>query len=92
MSEGLANGRTVVAATNTPQKLAATSLSPKFLLVQAHESNATEVVFGGQSVGFTTRSGVAVEPGVAITLPVDDLFDVWISGTINDVVTYTYGV
>lgn len=90
MSAGLFNGVCVIADTDTPQQLAETSGAPKFLVVQAKSDNAASVWIGGENVA--TGEAVELVAGASIPLPVDDLFDVWVSGTADDEVRYTGGL
>lgn len=92
----LGHGHKEVAATGTPEALAA-STAAKWVMIQAYASNTGRVAIGGAdtvsaSASAGTGTGVVLLAGEKVTLPVDNLADVYLAVSVNgEGVRYLYG-
>lgn len=90
---GIGHGVKTVAAAGTDEALAA-STAAKWVTVQAQTDNTGIIAVGATGVDATvaTGTGVALTAGSHITLPCDNLADIFIDATVTgDGVRYTYG-
>lgn len=90
---GLGHGVTTVTTAGTDVALAG-STAAKWVTVQAQTDNTGWIAVGATGVDATeaTGNGVLLDAGESITLPVDNLADVFIDSTVNgEGVRYTYG-
>ena len=85
------DGRKVVAVTDTAVRLSADKYCEE-VFITALTTNTDVIVIGGPGVIFTeaTRTGRAMNPGDSIVLKIHNLKDVWLNGTANDGVSFTY--
>lgn len=92
-STGLGHGVKTVAAAGTDEALAG-STPAKWVTVQAQTDNTGIIAVGASGVDATvaTGTGVALAGGESITLPVDNLADVFIDATVTgEGVRFVYG-
>lgn len=92
-STGIGSGVTTVTTAGTDVVLAG-STAAKWVIVQAQTDNTGLIAVGASGVDATiaTGTGVALSAGQSISLPVDNLADVYIDATVStDGVRYTYG-
>lgn len=89
-ASALVDGRQVVAVTDTP--IALGSGACKTIFITALTTNSDVVVIGGATVDFTlaTRTGKVMYPGDSLTISIDNLSKVFINGTANDGVSFSY--
>lgn len=90
---GIGHGVKTVAAAGTDEALAS-STAAKWVTVQAQTDNTGIIAVGASGVDATvaTGTGVALVAGAHITLPCDNLADIFIDATVTgDGVRYTYG-
>lgn len=72
----------------------ATSTSAKWVTIQAQTDNTNYIAVGASGVDATvaTGTGIMLAAGDVITLPVDNLADIYIDSLVNgEGVRYTYG-
>lgn len=72
----------------------ATSVSAKWVIIQAQTDNTGVIAVGASGVDATvaTGTGVALAAGESVTLPAEDLASIYIDATVNgEGVRYTYG-
>ncbi len=91
-----------IAATGVAQRLYATpnTLAIQDGLVEAVSSNAADIYIGGDAANAVAGTGHRLSPGQALDMVLDDdednfkvffdPYDIWISGTIGDKVTFSY--
>jgi hypothetical protein len=92
-TSGIGHGLKTVAAAGTAVALA-TSTPAKWVTVQAQTDNTGIIAVGGAGVLATvaTGTGVVLEAGESITLPIDNLADVFIDATVSgDGARFVYG-
>lgn len=90
---GIGHGVTNVTTAGTDVALAS-STPAKWVVIMARRTNTANIAVGGSGVDATasTGNGVTLAAGESITLPVDNLADVYIDATVNgEGVRYTYG-
>lgn len=90
---GIGHGSKNVTTAGTDVVLAA-STAAKWVTIQARRSNTANIAVGAAGVDATaaTGDGVTLAAGETITIPVDNLADVFIDATVNgEGVRYTYG-
>lgn len=90
---GIGHGVKTVAAAGTDEALAA-STAAKWVVVQAQTDNTGIIAVGaaGVDAAVATGTGLSLAAGEKITLPIDNLADVFIDATVStDGVRYTYG-
>lgn len=89
----LGHGVKVVAAAGTDEALAA-SKNAKWVVIQAQTDNTGVIAVGASGVDATvaTGTGVALAAGESLSLPANDLKNIFIDATVSgDGVRYTYG-
>lgn len=89
----LADGVTTVTTAGTDVALAG-STTAKWVIIQAQTDNTGIIAVGNTGVDATvaTGTGVALAAGESITIPCDNLSDIFIDSTVNgEGVRYTYG-
>lgn len=92
-STGIGHGVKVVATAGTDEALAG-STAAKWIILQAQTDNTGLIAVGATGVDATvaTGNGVLLTAGDAVTLPIDNLADVFVDSTVSgDGVRYTYG-
>lgn len=92
-STGIGHGVTTVTTAGTDVALAS-STAAKWVTIQAQTDNTGWIAVGATGVDATeaTGTGVLLDAGESITLPIDNLADVFIDSTVNgEGVRYTYG-
>lgn len=85
--------RTVTTA-GTDVVLSTTSVGIKWVIIQAQTDNTGIIAVGESGVDATvaTGTGVALAAGESLTVPLDDLANIYIDATVNgEGVRYTYG-
>jgi hypothetical protein len=90
---GIGHGVKTVTTAGTDVVLAA-STAAKWVTVQSQTDNTGMIAVGASGVDATvaTGTGVLLAAGESITMPVDNLADVFIDSTVNgEGVRYTYG-
>lgn len=90
---GVSHGKKTVTTAGTDVVLAA-STDAKWVCIQAYRANTGQIAVGGTGVDATAANGdgVSLSGGESITLPIDNLADVYIDATVNgEGVRYTYG-
>jgi 2-succinyl-5-enolpyruvyl-6-hydroxy-3-cyclohexene-1-carboxylate synthase len=90
---GIGDGVKTVTTAGTDVVLAATTAA-KWVIIQAQTDNTGIIAVGASGVDATvaTGTGVALAASESITLPIDDLADIFIDATVDgDGVRYTYG-
>ena len=88
----ITTGRKVIAAAGTAERLTAASTAARLVVITAETDNTGVIVVGGASVVATqaTRQGTPLTAGATITIPIDDLYKIYLDTTVNgDGVTYT---
>lgn len=86
-----ASGRKTVATAGTAEPLAASPFTTRKIVLQAELDNTGVIVVGGSGVVATlaSRTGIALEAGDSIELPLTDATLVYLNSTVNgDGVTY----
>lgn len=92
-STGLGHGVTTVTTAGTDVVLAS-STAAKWVTVQSQTDNTGWIAVGATGVDATeaTGNGVLLDAGESVTMPIDNLADVFIDSTVNgEGVRYTYG-
>jgi len=92
-TSGLGHGVKAVTAAGTAEAIAA-STAAKWVIVQAQTDNTGIIAVGGSGVLATvaTGTGVALVAGALITIPCDNLADIFVDATVSgDGVRFTYG-
>jgi len=92
-STGLGDGVTTVTTAGTDVALAG-STTAKWVIIQSQTDNTGKIAVGVTGVDATiaTGDGVLLSAGESITLPIDNLADVFIDSTVNgEGVRYIYG-
>lgn len=86
----LTAGRKVVAVTNTAIVLG--SVACRTIWINALTTNGDVVVIGGPGVVFTeaSRTGKILYPGDGITIDIDNLSRIYVNGTANDGISFSY--
>lgn len=90
---GIGHGVKTVTSAGTDEAIAG-STAAKWITVQAQTDNTGWIAVGGTGVDATeaTGTGVLLDAGESVTLPIDNLADVFIDATVNgEGVRYTYG-
>lgn len=90
---GIGHGKKTVTTAGTDVALAS-STAAKWVTIQAYRANTANIAVGGSGVDATaaTGDGVTLAAGESITLPIDNLADVFIDATVNgEGVRFTYG-
>ena len=91
---GIGHGVRTVTTAGTDVVLAASSTPAKWATIQSQTDNTGKIAVGAVGVDATiaTGTGVLLDPGDTITLPLDNLTDVYIDATVSgEGVRYTYG-
>ena len=91
----IGHGVKTVATAGTDEALVASSTPAVWVTIQAQTDNTGGIAVGASAVDATvaTGTGVYLAAGESVTLPVDNLADVYIDSTVNgDGVRYTYGI
>ena len=91
-STGIGHGVTTVTTAGTDVVLAS-STAAKVVIIQAQTDNTSIIAVGATGVDATvaTGTGIVLYPGETITLPVDDLADVYIDSLVSgEGVRYIY--
>lgn len=92
-STGIGHGVKTVTAAGTDEAIAS-STPAKWLTIQAQTDNTGLIAVGASGVDATvaTGTGVLLAAGESITIPIDNLADVFIDATVTgDGARYTYG-
>ncbi len=87
----ITSGRKVVTTAATRETLVASTTPAKWVIITAETDNTGVIAVGAVTVVATvlTRVGIPLLAGDSITLPVDDLLDVYLDSTVSgDGVTY----
>ena len=89
-ASSLKSGRKVIAVTNTAVALGTAACQTAF--ITALVGNSAPVVVGGSDVigDEATRTGKLMYPGDSITVSIDNLSKIYINGSANDGVSFTY--
>jgi hypothetical protein len=90
---GIGHGVKTVTTAGTDVALATTAAA-KWVTIQAQTDNTGIIAVGASGVDATvaTGTGVALAAGESMTIPCDDLADIFIDATVNgEGVRYTYG-
>lgn len=91
---GIGHGVRTVTTAGTDVALAASSTPAKWVTIQAQTDNTGWIAVGASGVDATEASGTGVllDAGESITIPCDNLNDIYIDATVNgEGVRYTYG-
>jgi len=91
---GIGHGVKTVTSAGTDEALVSAITNAKWVIIQAQTDNTGVIAVGAVGVDATvaTGTGVALAAGVMVTLPVEDLKDIYIDATVSgDGVRYTYG-
>lgn len=89
----IGDGRKVVTAAGTRERLVAASTGCKYVDIMAEVDNTGEIVVGGSTVVATaaTRRGIPLYAGQSIRMEIGDLYNIYIDATVNgEGVTFTY--
>jgi radical SAM superfamily enzyme YgiQ (UPF0313 family) len=87
------DGRKVVAAAGTPERLVAANTTARKVTIMAEIDNSDYVVVGGSTVvaSLSTRRGIPLTAGMSITLDINDLYEVWLDAVVSgEGVSYIY--
>lgn len=84
-AQTLLSGETELAASNTPERLTASSQGILGLLVRANKANAAVVRIGPSNLA---GASYPLEPGESVQFDVIDPSRVWLYGTAKDKVSY----
>ncbi len=87
----ITSGRKVVTTAATRDTLVASTTPAKWVIITAETDNTGVIAVGAVTVvaAVLTRVGIPLLAGDSITLPVDDLLDVYLDSTVSgDGVTY----
>ncbi|MBW8034705.1 MAG: hypothetical protein FVQ79_03380 [Planctomycetes bacterium] len=87
------DGRKVVAAAGTAERLVAAITSARKVTIMAELDNTDYVVVGGANVvaALATRRGIALSPGTSIILYVEDLYTIYVDAVVSsEGVTFIY--
>lgn len=90
----IGHGVRVVTTAGTDVALTTTSTAAHWVVVQAQTDNTGWIAVGTSGVDATeaTGTGVLLDAGESVTIPIDDLANVYIDATVNgEGVRYTYG-
>lgn len=90
---GIGHGVTTVTTAGTDVALAA-STAAKWVMIQAQTDNTSVIAVGATGVDavVATGTGILLTAGAVVTLPIDNLADVFIDSLVNgEGVRYTYG-
>lgn len=96
---GLADGRKIIAAAGTAERLSSASVAMRSVTIQALLTNTGNIAIGGETVDVTPGSqrGAILIPGAATVIAgssegEDDLQDVWVDAAVTgEGVSYFYG-
>lgn len=91
---GIGHGVKTVASAGTDEALVSQITFAKWVTIQAQTDNTGIIAVGASGVDATvaTGTGVALVAGAHITLPCDNLADIFVDATVTgDGVRYTYG-
>jgi len=91
---GIGHGVKVVASAGTDEALVAQITWAKWVTIQAQTDNTGIIAVGASGVDATvaTGTGVALAAGAMLTIPCEDLKDIYIDATVTgDGVRFTYG-
>lgn len=89
----LGHGVRTVTTAGTDVALSSSSVGARWVMIQAQTDNTGVIAVGVSGVDATvaTGTGIILNPGAAITLPVDDLANIYIDSTVNgEGVRYVY--
>tara|TARA_R110000868_G_scaffold145660_1_gene365979 strand:- start:814 stop:1137 length:324 start_codon:yes stop_codon:yes gene_type:complete len=92
-TSGIGDGVTTVTTAGTDVVLAS-STAAKWVIVQAQTDNTGWIAVGATGVDATvaTGTGILLGAGESITLPIDNLADIFIDSTVSgEGVRYSYG-
>lgn len=91
-STGIGHGKKTVTTAGTDVAIAA-STAAKWVTVQAYRANTGYISVGASGVdAVAAGDGVQLSAGESITLPIDNLADVFVDATVNgEGVRFTYG-
>jgi len=81
---GIGHGVKVVTTAGTDVALAA-STAAKLVIIQAQTDNTNKIAVGATGVDATeaTGTGIMLDPGDTVTIPCDDLADIFIDSLVN---------
>jgi len=91
---GIGHGLKTVTSAGTDEALVSQITWAKWVTIQAQTDNTGIIAVGGAGVDATvaTGTGVALVAGAMLTIPCEDLKDIYIDATVSgDGVRYTYG-
>lgn len=89
-TSSLGHGLKLIASAGTDERLADYT-EVKWVMLQALPSNTGAIAIGGPGVD-AASTGVTLEASDSLTLPLDNLTDIYLDATVNgDGVRYTYG-
>lgn len=91
---GIGHGIKTVTTAGTDVRLVSQITWAKWVTIQAQTDNTGSIAVGGSGVDATvaTGTGVLLSAGEMITIPCEDLYDIYIDSTVNgDGVRFTYG-
>ena len=87
------DGRKVVAAAGTAERLVASNTSCRKVTIMAELDNSDYVVIGDSTVvaALATRRGIPLSAGTSITLDIEDLYTIFVDSVVNgEGVTFIY--
>lgn len=91
--ESIGDGRLVVASSATAQRLSATHVTCRWVLISAETDNTGIVTVGGSTVvaADATRRGIPLAANATVPITCRDLYDVFVAcKTDGDGVTFIY--
>lgn len=77
-------GHNRVASSGTPIPVLGTQQDVDVLIIQAFDDNTGNIWVGGSGVSAATRSGIAVTPGSAFTIPAGQINSVFVDADVSN--------
>lgn len=84
--EAITDGKKLVAAAATAERLAASATKCKSVTITAKMTNTGVICVGGSTVvaaSGANRTGIPLNPGDSVTLDIDDLYKVFVDATVS---------
>jgi hypothetical protein len=90
LAYALNGGGKTIAVTGTAVALSSTRKTERDIIMRAYATNSAVIYIGGSDVSITSKNGMPLSAGDPHYVDVDTLSNIYINGTANDGVGYTY--
>ncbi len=84
IQETVSNFKTSIAATGEAQRLSSSSVAAKVIILRAHKNNTGDIFYGSSNIDGDNSDYLS--PGEVRVLYFSDPYNIYIRGTINDII------